>query len=329
MRNDGLNEALIVRYLLGDLPEEEQVEIEDRAFRDQQQVLHIQAVEDDLIDEYLRGGLSDVERRQFETRFFASAERRRKVEFARTFAAVVPEFSVSEKARSRIPKTDVTWRTALVLLARGLTPAARFAMAAGAIGLLVVGSWLARETFRLRAQLRSDMQARQNQEQTLQQQLADERARSDSLAARLQSEQQQREQTDQLLSQLEHEKELKPEPSQPSIISLALLPGIPRGSNARPKLTLQQSARLVRLQIGIEPGDDYPNFRAEIATNEGRRIWTQDKLAPRTTGIGRTVVVSLPARILDAGQYELALRGTTAEGTIEVIGYHYFEVVKK
>src|SRR6185295_16358756 len=100
MRDDPFSEALLVQYLLGDLPEEELVAIEDRAFRDRQLLQAIQAVESDLIDEYVRGGLSDRERRQFEGRFFVSAERRRKVEFGRALTTVMPEFRVSEnKAR--------------------------------------------------------------------------------------------------------------------------------------------------------------------------------------------------------------------------------------
>jgi anti-sigma factor RsiW len=92
MRDDASSETLLVRYLLGDLPEEEQVEIEERAFRHHQYLETIQAVESDLIDEYVRGGLSDRKRRQFEARFFVSAERRRKVGFAKTLALATSEF---------------------------------------------------------------------------------------------------------------------------------------------------------------------------------------------------------------------------------------------
>jgi anti-sigma-K factor RskA len=91
MRDEPSAEALLVRYLLGDLPEEEQLEIEELAFRDQQFMQTIQAVESDLIDEYVRGGLSDCERRQFEGRFFASLEQGRKVEFAKALAMVMLE----------------------------------------------------------------------------------------------------------------------------------------------------------------------------------------------------------------------------------------------
>src|SRR5262247_2711834 len=96
-KDDPAHIALLNRYLLGDLPEEQQVEIEERAFQDPAYAELIQSVEIDLIDEYVRGGLSDRERRQFEARFFESAERRRKVEFAKSLAAVRPEVEEVEE----------------------------------------------------------------------------------------------------------------------------------------------------------------------------------------------------------------------------------------
>lgn len=86
MRDDPSKEAVIRRYLLGDLPEDLQLEIEERAFEDQQYTLAIEEAENDLIDEYIQGGMSERERRQFESLFFNSAERRRKLKFARTLS---------------------------------------------------------------------------------------------------------------------------------------------------------------------------------------------------------------------------------------------------
>ena len=98
MKHAAFNEETITRYLLGDLPETKQVEIEDRAFQDKECLASIEAVENDLIDEYARGELSGSARRQFERRFLASDERRQKVEFAKALANVL----------SDIPDTELT-----------------------------------------------------------------------------------------------------------------------------------------------------------------------------------------------------------------------------
>src|SRR5215813_9388727 len=97
MRDDLSDDAQLTRYLLGELTEEEQVEIEERAFRDRRYLLEIEAVECDLIDDYVRGALSEVERRQFEERFLASEKRRRKLEFAKSLEAVAGELCKTSK----------------------------------------------------------------------------------------------------------------------------------------------------------------------------------------------------------------------------------------
>src|SRR4026209_46955 len=105
------NETLIARYLLGELPEEQQVEIEDRAFSDKDYLASITAVENDLIDEYVRGELSIADRQRFETRFLASAERRKRVEFATALRTVVSESPIPEK--KLIHDVPRPWRDSL------------------------------------------------------------------------------------------------------------------------------------------------------------------------------------------------------------------------
>ncbi len=327
MKEDLFSEDLIIRYLLGDLPEESLAEIEDRAFSDPHYLREILAVESDLIDEYVRGGLSDVRRRLFESRFLASAERRRKVEFAKSLTTVFGETAVVKKERLPVvarPQSD-TWGSLAAFL-RGLSPAARLSFATAAV-LIVMGSlWVVTEALRLRAQvaeLRAERQALENQ-------LADERERGDQLSSRLQNEQQQRERSQEVISELEREREQPAsKPLQPTLLSLVLPPGIARSGTERPQLNLLQSARLIRLQIGVEPGDEYQSFRVELRTQAAQQVWSQDKLTTRSLRSGQAIVLSLPAKLLSPGRYELTLEGVTDGGALETVGYYYFDVVRK
>src|SRR4030095_4504999 len=97
MRHDHDSEALLVRYLLGDLSERENVEIEERAFSDQEFMQTIQSAESDLIDAYARGELSERECQQFESRF-VSPKQVKTVEFAKTLIRVLP---VPERDRKK------------------------------------------------------------------------------------------------------------------------------------------------------------------------------------------------------------------------------------
>jgi hypothetical protein len=334
MKDDTFSEALLVRYLLGDLPEEEQLEIEERAFRDQQALRNIQAVESELIDEYVRGGLSGRERQQFEGRFFVSAERRRKVEFARAFAHVAPEFAVIEKdSRMASAPAPVSWPRIIEAFLHKLSPAAQYALAAAALLVVIGGSWLIAEGLRLRAQLaelRAEQQSYERQQQALQQQIADERARREDISTQLQREREQRERSQQLAGELQRRLEESAAQSSPSaVVSLALWPGISRGGGTRAKLVIPQAAQRVRVRIGVEPEDKYQSFRVEFRAPGGQPVWTQENLSVRRIRGGRAVILNLPASLLRAGEYELALKGVTGEGTTEDVGYYYIDVLKR
>src|SRR5260370_23840116 len=97
---ESYDERLIVRYLLGQLPEDEEAQFEDRVFADQDQLQTVRAVERDLIDEYARGELSESERKQFEERFLNSPARRNRIAFARVFREAIDE-SVAESDLAR------------------------------------------------------------------------------------------------------------------------------------------------------------------------------------------------------------------------------------
>src|SRR5580765_4200045 len=96
MPSEPMDELLLVKYLLGDLSQEEQVQVEDRAFADPDYLVMLQAVEVDLIDAYVNGDLSPAERRGFERQFLVSPERRKKVAFARDLARVAAEAKAAE-----------------------------------------------------------------------------------------------------------------------------------------------------------------------------------------------------------------------------------------
>ncbi|MGH9841828.1 MAG: hypothetical protein ACREEM_23990 [Blastocatellia bacterium] len=325
METQSLNGELIIRYLLGDLPEEEQARLEDQAFSDRELVQTIRAVESDLIDEYVRGDLSDAKRRQFERRFLASSERQQKVEFARALATVIPEATTKAPA----VHAPISWWDSFVAFLRGLNPALQFSMAAAALMLALGVPWLIAQTIRLRAQvaqLQAERQTQRRQEEILQQQAAKARARGDDLVAQLEREREQR--REELARQIERDRSRERPAGWLSIASAFLPPGIPRGDAVRPKLPLPRTARLARLQIGLERGDDYNRFRAELRTLGGQEVWSRDNLRAREMRAGRAVVLTLPASVLDAGEYELALKGVT-DTEVKDLGYYYFDVLKK
>lgn len=321
------NEQLIVRYLLGDLPEGEQATLEDRAFSDREYRREIEDAENDLIDEYVRGALNETRRRQFESRFLASAGRRRKVEFARALAQVVAANAPDRTAQPVTPR----WWEALIAFLRGFNPALQFSLAAATLILLVGVAWLLTETRRLRSQVaqhQAGQQTQQRQEEALRQEAANERTRSAELTAQPERERAQRERSEAPTRRPEQRPRERSAASS-FIASLFLMPGAARSGAERPQLIMPDSSQFARLQIGLEREDEFKSFRVEIRTAQGQEVWTQDRLRPRESRAGRVISLTIPARVFSAGEYELTLRGVVDNRTIEDVRYYYFSVLKK
>lgn len=327
VREAHLDEDLIVRYLLGELPEAQQVEIEDSAFQNQQHMQDILSIESDLIDEYVRGEIPRHHRERFEKHFLAAPERRRKVEFARALAVVTSE-SAPETMPSATRFESPAPRNTLWAFLSGLRPVPVLSTAAALLAVIIGAAWLITESLRIRSQsnqLRANQQSQDAQRRELEQQIAGERARNQDLTAQLERE---RKAESERAAQREAEKQTNPI-SANTIASLILIPGLARGGNSQAKLTISPTVRSVRLSVGVEPQDSYSSFRVELLTQKGQKIWSQDKLSMHKTRARGAIVLNLPAKILDAGRYELSLKGTNASGASEDIGYYYFDVLRK
>ena len=273
------DERLLLRYLLGELPEQEQEQVEDRVFQDSEYRNALENAEADLIDEYVRRGLPDDERRKFERQFLISPRRRNKIEFARALAAVAAESPGFDLPASR--KSAVSW-----LPSWG--PMLQWASAAMLLLGIVAVSWLSYQNQKMHSQL-----------------------------ARLESERG--------LPQLGG----PPSKGQPAgtntIASLILLPGLTRGEMQANQLRLASAAQLARIEVHLEPRDSYSRYRAELRTQNGLEIVTLPNLAARRTPAGLEVVFDVPASLLAAGEYELALQGLGRAAPVD-IAYFYFRV---
>ncbi len=309
----------MISYLLGDLSEEEEIEIEQRYFADDDYLDLLLAIEDELIDDYVRGALSEHERDQFEKYFLASPNRRQKVDIARAMMSFVSESALAS-APTAGGLEPLSWRS-LPSILRRTNRAFRLSLATVIVVVAVGLSWLIVDAVRLRnhlQQIQAERTVLQDREQQLEQQAAEERARGDRLDEELRRESDQR-------SLLEQEVE---RPSFQAVVSFVLAPGLLRDINKPRTLTLPPDARLVRLKLDLE-SDQHKVYRAVLRTVEEQEIWTRSGLKPESTRSGRGVVIRLPAGLLSKRDYILTLSGLTAEGTLEDVGEYYFRIVRK
>jgi hypothetical protein len=309
MRSGRVDEVL-VKYLLGNLTEEEQARVEDQAFADPDYLGALEAAEADLIDAYVRGELAQADRRGFECRFLTSPQRRSKVEFARALARVTAEAAPLASA-TREPVS--TWQ-ALRDLIRGWNPALQFAGALAALVCIAGASWLVLENASMRSRvsaLRAQRRDLEVREQGLTRDLSQAQSRADSLAAQMQNRQSSE------------------GPRAPLVASLVLMAGLSRAETRVEQLALSPGALIAHIEIQLEARDDFPRFRADLHARSGREILVLSDLVRRRAGGRYTVSIDVPASALGTGEYELALKGLPDGEGAQDVGYYYFHVQKQ
>jgi hypothetical protein len=91
------NEDRLAQYLLGLMPEQEMIELEEIYLLDDDLNKELQAVERDLMDRYLEGSLSEKERARFENFFLSSPGRIEKLRLSRILKAYGSKLELSQK----------------------------------------------------------------------------------------------------------------------------------------------------------------------------------------------------------------------------------------
>ena len=316
MRDETINEEALVRYLLGQMSEAEQEQVEAGYLGDREFFERLLAAEDDLIDAYARGGLPEAARERFENYFLRSAERRERVEFAREWLTFVsrPAAAKTEAA----PGRRVSWRESL-----RMKNFAVWIPLAAALVLALGGVWLFVQTAQWRRQLeqlRAEKAAAESREQELRQQVADERARSQQLLDELERERARRD--------LENRNQVETPPSRSGIVAFVLNLGLVRSAAEGRRLVIPPDARQVRLRVHFKVGD-YRRYRAALETVEGREVWSRAGLSAQRRGRDKTVVLNVPASVLRDEDYILTLSGVTATGDPVGVGEYAFRVIRK
>jgi hypothetical protein len=313
------DESQSVRYLLGEMTDAEQARFEESFFRDVELSELLADAENDLIDGYVRDELSPRERERFEHHFLVSDRRREKLEVARALLQAKDARAASRVVDIRAP---LPWWNALFASLRLPSAALAYSFGAAAVLLLLGGLWLfsevrqlRKETARLSAE--RDMQSTQNDQ--LREQADEKHRQSEELAA-------QKEQLEQQLAELKNQAgtpEREPRPA-PAFLTFILFPGS-RGNEAPKKLMIPSGISSVRLQLNLNPGDEYPAYQVNVRTAGGAQVRTWKSLRAGSVKGARVVFVDVPANSLRASEYEVTLSGV-AKGKIETLGYYYFSL---
>ena len=302
-------EQIIQRYLLGELSEVEQAALEEAYFNDRRLFDQVVHAENELVDQYARGLLSPATRESFEKHYLAHPKRRERANFANALAARLDE--TSQVAAVTKPNAESLWNR-LFLSLRG--PKLAWAFSVALLLMTVVAAWFLLETRRLRR----DLSAQQQRERELQQQATSERQRAEQLAAEL-----ERRRDDQPA--------LSPSPtpikSTPAFVSLVLAVGGTRSIDgpAPVRLVVPPGTEQVRVQLNLRE-NNYARYRAVLQEAGGREVFASASLAAKPAPSGASLTLTIPAQRVASGDYILTLRGVTKTGEVEDVSKSLFSV---
>jgi cell division protein FtsB len=301
-------DQVAVQYLLGDLTESEQAELERRLLENEETFEQISIVEEELIDGYLRRDLSGSQREQFEKAYLSTPEHLEKLDFARALKDYL--------ARARIPARGADRQTSVPARRRISLEAA---LAAAAVVLLAIGSFLGFQYARSGRELDRVAAARaalERKEKDLQKEITSLKARNEELEQQIEAGRTQ--------------PATGPAPQRRAetlVASFELSAGPARDTGRARTLVLPKETGEVRLTVPVSASPDGP-YRAVLKTVDGKKIWGQGSLRTLSGPSGRSIVARIPASRLSSDDYILTLSYVGPEGQSRDVGDYYFRVKK-
>jgi hypothetical protein len=329
------SDQTIIRYLLKELSEEDKARFEEAYLGDEDLYEQLQAIEDELIEDYLKGDLSAHEAQLFEQYYLAFEYCRVRVESVRELVEVCSLRSLTQAAANG----TVDNKFFFVGLRFWMLAKQHLALGFGAITalILLLGLGLVIELSGLRRQLASVNDERKALEQRAEeaaQQLAHEREqltgeRKHNIALR-----EKLESVNNRLGQLERELARAQAPKD-QIVFLVLTLGI-RDVGKLDRAVISANTSFVELRVNLEGREtaNLRSYRVVVKTVEaGKEIWGQEGISPRLYRSAQYVVVRVPAnRFTSAAgiDFMLTLGALTAGGKeYEEIENYYFKVISK
>lgn len=249
----------------------------------------LSALADELIDDYLRGDLSQDERIEFQEGYLCTPDGRQKL----LFATALNDYLDSTEAPT-VPldaEPDPEEEPRITWLPKITSPPISSLAQAAVVLLAVAGAgWLLVANLRLEGRIS---------------QLASDRAVLEEQIASLRE-------TQRTVSD--------------AVATAWLVPGLLRGPGEVERVMIPEGSDLIRFQLDLGI-DDYESYRAALHDASGDEFWAQSKLRASKTGETVAVTVTLPSELLPHGDYYFRLSGITTTGDLELVGRYHFRVL--
>jgi len=318
MSESRIPETNIDRYLLGDLPDAEQLAIERLYFADTEMFELVWDAENELVDRYVRGRLPPRESELFERNYLQSPKHQAKVAAARDMLRGVERRAQPESMRETNAHATSGRGWFAGWLAH-LTPAPGLRGALAAVLVLVLAGigWLSIDWLRLKVALRD-----------VRSELAQQRQAQDRIEQQLAAEQQQSGRVKAEILRLEREVLDKSASSLlrdgSRVVSLVLSPVLLRDSGSRqPEVETTTATEWIRLEMPLESSGS-ALYQAVVRTPEGKKVWSRRSIQSE----GNTMVLEIPSRSLPSGDY-IAILSAGRQGEVEEMNRYAFRIIRR
>jgi hypothetical protein len=315
MSQDLEQESKLRQYLLGELNHEEQVLIEQRLFLESSYVQLAQAIEDDLVDDYLHDDLSAAERKRFESHFLSQTEHH-------------VDFRIGE-ALNRYLTSDISAHPVteqVVAVPREVLPLRNrrsvwFALAAAVLIVISIVAWIA-----IRSNKSPDDRSF---EAHVPQPTPTEVPKQQPEPSQVNPNNNERNEVVER-NGTDGSKRKSPNEHQPeSTVFATILPNLTgRGEGESNEVTIPRTAKHVLLQIPVVTIKNYDKYRFELLS-AGRLVDVHNLNVSVHEELGRIVSVLFPTIRLTQKRYEIRLRGLTADGVPGESTTYTFTIKKK
>jgi hypothetical protein len=322
--SDDIDDWRLSRFLLGDVSEAKRTAIEERFLADETLFRHLLLIEDELREAYATGAMTSADRRRFEERFLVFDDEREKVAAVRALATELSSLGASTAVDTRATVSrGVPWHEALRTAFGSLGLPLRLSLAGATAVVLGVLGWQVADGMRVRSELARVAREAAAREQVVAEAVRDQRTRADELAREVEEERRTR-------AELEQELARRPEPSPGAVdapprmvLSLLLLPGRTRAGGDTRTLSVPATAAEVRLQLEVaKPAASH--YEAVVLDADGNEVLRRADLR----AAGQLVTLTVPARSLVEGDYEVTLTAAPASGDRQRAGDYYFRVLR-
>jgi len=293
----------LVRYLLGQLSDEDGERLDEASVVDDDVALRLRVVEHDLVDSYVTGTLDRDMLAPFESRYLSSPRRQQQVRFARGFMRAIDRAAPGRSAASRFKMSS-----RVAMSPRFITAAAVMLVVSGAM-LFQAVQWRNRLYDAQTANVALDRHGR-----ALERALTDQRAAHDEMSTEMARLRESAARTPAAAA------------STPSV-TLVLHPQT-RAVGPVPTVAVPTGMDVLAVELRIESNDAprYDMTLTNAATNQ--TVWKSGPLRAVLRGGVTTVSLAIPARLLESRHYTVALTAAGAGDSIVVASYT-FEVVRR